>query len=106
MVFMQKVDELPAELKWSYGQRQELIILLDHLTQTRGDHPGNRLLGKQVTVTLDREGVNPDGVAYGSNEIISGQFLGIGEGGNFEILEDDGMIYHCWPALAIRERDD
>jgi hypothetical protein len=106
MILRHTVDELPTELKWHWEQRQELDILLQHLMRTRGDRPEHQLLGKQVTVTLDREGVNPDGGAYGSNEIISGQLLGIGEGGNFEILEDDGMVYHCWPALEIRERDE
>lgn len=102
MVFMKQV-----ETTWSFGQYRELMILLEHLMRiNEGIRPEHRMLGKQVTVTLDRKGVNPDGIAYGSNEVISGQLLGTGEGGNFEILEDDGMVYHCWPMLEIRERDE
>ena len=101
MILMQQ-----AEGHWDDDQFTELKILLEHLMRTKGDHADFRLLGQQVTVTLDREGTDPDGTPYGKNEIISGQFLGIGDGGNFEILEDDGFIYHCWPALHIEERDE
>lgn len=51
------------------------------------------LLGKRVVVVLDRA----DAV------IITGQLLGFGDGGTFEILEDDGFVHYCWPMLEIRE---
>lgn len=49
------------------------------------------LLGKRVRVTLD-EAVVTEGV-----------LLGFGDGGQFEIQEDDGLVYHAWPMLAIEE---
>lgn len=49
------------------------------------------LLGKHVQVTLDE------------NVIVTGQFLGFGDGGDFEILEDDGFVHHCWPLLSITQ---
>jgi len=98
-VFMRQMEGT-----WEEDQFTELKILMEYLCRPKHHHEG--FLGKQVIVTLDREGVNPDGTAYGSNEVISGQLLGIGDGGNFEILEDDGMVYHCWPALEIRERNE
>lgn len=50
------------------------------------------LFGKRVEVMLDDKGM-----------VVTGTLLGFGEGGNFEILEDDGMIHYCWPALRVRE---
>lgn len=50
------------------------------------------LLGRRVTVTMDDPG----------KVVITGKFLGFGQGGNFEIEEDDGMIHYCWPALRVR----
>jgi hypothetical protein len=49
------------------------------------------LLGKRVRVTLD-EAV-----------VVEGRLLGFGDGGNFEIEQDDGFVYHAWPMLAIEE---
>lgn len=96
MVFMQSVDDLPAELRWHWRQRQELMILLEHLMRTNeGIRPAHKLLGKQVTVILNHD--DPKAVSRG-------QLLGFGEGGNIEILEDDGFIHYCWPMLEIRER--
>lgn len=52
------------------------------------------LLGKRVRVHLD----------HGDAALVSeGKLLGIGQGGDFEILEDDGFIHYCWPMLAIEE---
>jgi hypothetical protein len=55
------------------------------------------LLGQQVEVVLDTE---PKQV------VVRGQLLGFGDGGNFEILEDDGFVYHCWPLLEIIPRPE
>jgi len=54
------------------------------------------LLGKQVVVELSHEDKDPD-------RLVLGQFLGFGEGGDFQILCEDGMVHHCWPLLSIRE---
>jgi hypothetical protein len=50
------------------------------------------LLGKQVVVTL------------GPATIVEGKLLGFGEGGDFEVLEDDGFVHYCWPMLDIEDR--
>jgi hypothetical protein len=97
MVFMEQVEKT-----WSFDQYRELMILLEHLMRTdrHSRHPQHRLLGKQVTVLLCRE-------SPGSPAVVSrGQLLGFGEGGNIEVLEDDGFIHYCWPMLEVRERDE
>jgi hypothetical protein len=33
--------------------------------------------------------------------IVTGQLLGFGDGGDFEILCEDGMVHYCWPMLSI-----
>jgi hypothetical protein len=53
------------------------------------------LLGKKVCVTL-----NTDGIA---KLVVEGQFLGFGQGGDFEILAEDGYVHYCWPLLNIEE---
>jgi hypothetical protein len=50
------------------------------------------LLGKQVVVTL------------GPAVIVEGRLLGFGEGGEFEVLCDDGFVHYCWPMLDIEDR--
>lgn len=51
------------------------------------------LLGKRVRVTLDKT----------PHVITEGIFIGIGTGGDCEVLEDDGFVHYCWPALAVEE---
>jgi hypothetical protein len=51
------------------------------------------LLGKRVRVKLDEKVVQ------------EGKLLGWGEGGDFEIEQDDGFVYHCWPMLSIEEAE-
>lgn len=58
------------------------------------------LFGKRVRVTLDRGGY-PD--ASSPAVIVEGKFLGHSDGGEFEILMDDGFVHHCWPMLLIEE---
>lgn len=80
-------------------------------TYEPGDYPRS-LLGQQVRVMLDRTGDIPfvpdewdvPGAMPHEDVIVEGLFLGFGDGGNFEILEDDGLIYHCWPMLGIEPR--
>ena len=56
----------------------------------------NDLLGKQVSVVLSHDG-EEDAIAHG-------QFLGYGEGGEVQLLCDDGFVHHCWPLLDIKPR--
>lgn len=51
------------------------------------------MLGKRVKVTL--------ATAPNQPVITTGTLLGFGEGGDFEILEDDGCVHYCWPLLDI-----
>jgi hypothetical protein len=51
------------------------------------------LLGKRVRVTLD----DPASV------ITEGRLIGFSDGGSTEILEDDGFVHYCWPALRVEE---
>ena len=72
------------------------------------------LLGQQVEVVLARVGdpTGPwgwdvtDGPRRASDEVARGVLLGFGDGGDLEILEDDGMTHHCWPNLEVRARSD
>jgi|HubBroStandDraft_2_1064218.scaffolds.fasta_scaffold1400396_1 hypothetical protein len=54
-------------------------------------HDHAALLGKRVRVKLD------------DNVVQEGQFLGFGDGGDFELLQDDGFVYHAWPMLSVEE---
>lgn len=49
------------------------------------------LLGKRVRVFLSE------------STIVTGTLLAFGDGGDFEILEDDGFVHYCWPLLEIEE---
>lgn len=59
-----------------------------------------KLLGHHVRVVLVKgnEGGDP-------KTITSGTLLGFGDGGDFEILEADGMVHYCWPMLEIEQLD-
>lgn len=48
-------------------------------------------LGKRVRVRL------------AETTIVTGTLLAFGDGGDFEILEDDGFVHFCWPMLEIEE---
>jgi hypothetical protein len=61
---------------------------------TPRDLDRRHLLGKQVRVKLDEQ------------VIAEGQLLGWGDGGDVELLGDDGFIHHCWPALEITAMED
>lgn len=39
-------------------------------------------------------------------EVSVGTFIGFSEGGDFEILEDDGFVHFCWPLLHIEKVDE
>jgi hypothetical protein len=47
------------------------------------------LLGRRVRIKLDNA------------VIVTGIFLGYGQDGTVEILEDDGFVHYCWPLLEI-----
>lgn len=64
------------------------------------------LLGKQVRVTIQHQ--SGDLTTGGDNEIrnaviVTGQLLAFGDGGDFEILEEDGFVHYCWPLLEMEE---
>lgn len=52
-----------------------------------------KFLGKQVIVTLNNDGP----------VITRGKLLGFSDGGEFEILEEDGFVHYCWPMLHVQE---
>lgn len=56
------------------------------------------LLGKRVRATINDD--------EGEKVITTGILLGFSQGGNFEILEDDGFVHYCWPLLKIEEVDE
>lgn len=60
------------------------------------------LLGKQVKVTLDYGTYSPGGKAV----IVTGKLLAFGDGGDFEVLEEDGFVHYCWPLLDMEEIGD
>lgn len=55
------------------------------------------LLGRKVRIRLDSDK---------HDIIVEGQLLGFGDGGNFEILTEDGFVHYCWPLLEITPLDD
>lgn len=59
------------------------------------------LLGKRVKVTLAYPAMDEE---IGTpNTIAVGTLVGFGDGGDFEILEDDGFLHYCWPMLEVEE---
>jgi hypothetical protein len=38
--------------------------------------------------------------------VVVGKFLGFGQGGDFEILDDCGDIHYCWPMLEVTPVED
>lgn len=71
------------------------------------DKERKAFLGKKVKVWLDRKAhylaVPGNGPVSTEDVITTGVLLGFGEGGDFEILEDDGFVHYCWPMLDIEE---
>ncbi len=76
----------------------------EHATPARAGDYARSLLGRQVRVEFpDDDGVlllNENDV----NAVAEGQLLGFGDGGDVEILQDDGFIHYCWPMLKIEHR--
>lgn len=58
------------------------------------------LIGQRVRVYLGRP-PNDVGLIDSPPTIATGRLLGIAEGGDFEIEDDDGMVRYCWPMLEI-----
>lgn len=71
-------------------------------TPEPGDY-ARSLLGQQVRVVVSYEDSEGD-VDRGIPVITEGKLLGFGQGGDFEILEDDGFVHYCWPMLKIERR--
>jgi len=86
---------------WDFGYLSALDDLSRHLNEMEKHKietdKTHSLLGKRVRVTLEEA----------RNEcppiIVTGKFLGFGEGGDIEIEEDDGFIHWCWPMLNVEE---
>lgn len=55
------------------------------------------LLGKKVKLTYRYEDRDKEAL------ISVGVLLGVGDGGDFEILEEDGFVHYGWPMLHIEE---
>jgi len=69
-----------------------------------GDY-ARSLLGQQVRVVMDyTDGTTHTVEEQGLPVITEGTLLGFGDGGDFEILEDDGFVHYCWPMLKIERR--
>jgi hypothetical protein len=97
-------------LQEMYGSHTVLI------PKVRPSVPGDyarSLLGQQVRVVLDRTSDNPwipdweniPGSGPPHEDVVTeGVLLGFGDGGDFEILEDDGLIHYCWPMLKVEPR--
>lgn len=60
-----------------------------------GDY-ARSLLGQQVRLVIEDD--------HGMSNVVEGQLLGFGEGGDFEILEDDGLLHYGWPLLRVEPR--
>ena len=74
----------------TYDNPRHMVKLPPPSRDARQDY-----LGQRVKVTLVRaDGVDPAVIA-------EGKLLGFGQGGNFEIEEDDGFVHYCWPMLDI-----
>ena len=61
------------------------------------------LLGKRVQVSLTHVEVIEGTTEVKPAVITVGTLLAFGDGGDFEILEDDGFVHFCWPLLDIEE---
>lgn len=55
------------------------------------------LLGQRVKAFLTYPDEN------GTATIAVGTLIGFGQGGDFELLEDDGFVHYCWPLLDIEQ---
>lgn len=64
------------------------LDLAEEIVMGRAD-PRTVYLGHRVQVKLAEQVVQ------------EGQLLGFGEGGDIQMLGDDGLVWHGWPALAI-----
>lgn len=108
-----KLGDLAADA----GARRAVTILTSHGHPVARIVPlerdGHSLLGQQVRVTLDKADDGPraedDGDIPGDgppheNVITEGLLLAFGDGGDFEILEDDGFVHYFWPMLKIEPR--
>ncbi len=87
------------------GNEPKAIARKNHAEQAK-------MLGKRVRVWIDRKAHYPAipdcgdipgrGAIDTVDVIVEGIFLGYGDGGEFEIMEDDCFVYHCWPLLEIK----
>jgi hypothetical protein len=89
-------------LQQMYGSH---TVLLHKGTPSQPGDYARSLLGQQVRVVLGYTDGEVSGDEYrGLPVITEGQLLGFGQGGDFEILEDDGFVHYCWQMLKIEPR--
>ena len=85
-------------LREMYGSHTVLIPK----SRPHPDDYARSLLGQQVRVVLGYD--PPDGSDKGQPVIAEGRLLGFGQGGDVEILDDDGFVHYCWPMLKVEPR--
>ena len=71
----------------------------------------NEFLGKKVKIVLayDLKPTGPNGLLdYDRTKptVVHGTLLSYGQGGDFVIQEDDGMLQFCWPLLEVELADE
>lgn len=102
---MQEVRRVSSDEPYTMSLLQEMYgshtVLIPKARSSAPDDYARTLLGQQVRVTLGYEPCNDE---RGIPTITEGRLLGFGQGGDFEILEDDGFVHYCWPALKIEPR--
>lgn len=91
-------DVTVSLLQEIYGSH---TVLIPKSGPSEPDDYARSLLGQQVKVVLGWEPCNDE---QGIPTITQGKLLGFGQGGDFEILEDDGFVHYCWPMLKIEPR--
>lgn len=89
-------EDRRCTLCWGYCVYAPAFVQMSDSGGTVKPEPDNQaaLLGEYVDVFI--------GAEDGENVIVSGQLLAFGQGGDFEVLCDDGMVHYCWPLLGIR----
>ncbi len=111
---MSSGDPVESAARKAHEAAQHTISLLQEMygshtvliPKSGPDAPGDyarSLLGQQVRVVLGYEDSVGD-VDRGIPVITQGKLLGFGQGGDFEIMEDDGFVHYCWPMLKIERR--
>lgn len=83
----QEIARRAGQARWAKSARKDD----GPAGEPEGHHGNAALLGKRVRITLDE------------NVVTEGVLLGFGDGGDFELQQDDGFVYHAWPMLRIEK---